>query len=274
MKMISVILASVLAFFSSTYVELIGIRQSGEPGTGGPKKYFTLSFDDGITQDYELMKICRKYNYHGITFNINTGLCGANWDWVGGAIGSPSTTHIRLTKDEIKNGAYDGFDLAVHTLTHPSMKKFDSNPLGLWREVQKDAFNIYRWTGTMPVGMAWPGGDTEYTETTMEYVRKYTTIRYARAVTSTYNFSIPTEFLKWQPTCSITDEKVLELAKQFLEADCSEDMLFYVWGHAYELEAFDKYPVVEELIRMMSESEDVVCVSNTEFYNMFGEKAQ
>ncbi len=236
---------------------------------GTPKKYFTLSFDDGITQDLRIMDICKKYGLTGCTFNINTGLCGANWDWVGEAIGAPGTTHLRFTKEELINGVYDGFDVAVHTLNHPSMKAYDSNIPKLKKEINSDARNIYMYTGTYPLGMAWPGGDTEYTDKTIALVEKYTDMGFARAVTSSYDFRLPEYFLKWQPTCSIIDENVLKYAEDFLAADCTEDMIFYVWGHGYELDAFDKYDTLEQLIKMMSESDDVVCVSNSEFYLLF-----
>ena len=43
------------------------------------KKYLTMSFDDGTTQDARLAEILRKYNLTA-TFNINTGLLGAETD--------------------------------------------------------------------------------------------------------------------------------------------------------------------------------------------------
>ena len=40
---------------------------------GTPKKYFTISFDDGITQDERIIEIYKKYNFKGGTFFIDTG---------------------------------------------------------------------------------------------------------------------------------------------------------------------------------------------------------
>ncbi|MCQ2475509.1 MAG: polysaccharide deacetylase family protein [Clostridia bacterium] len=261
MKGLSIFFAALIAFFINSFVKLP--EEPSVQTTG--KKYFTLSFDDGITQDYKIMEICRKHNFKGITFNINSGLCGKNWDWVGDAIGKPGTAHQRLTKKEIKSGAYDGFDIAVHGCKHSSLKNYDNDPLGLWFEIEKDALNIKAMTGNYPVGMAYAGGDTEYTEESIENLRKYTTIKYARCTTSTYGFDFPTDYLKWQPTCGILDPNLFELAEKFLEDD-GENKLFYVWGHGYELDAFEKYDELEKLIEMMNEAEDVVCVSNTDFY--------
>lgn len=264
----------VMTFIMTTFSLLCGHPKTAElpdelKRDGTPKKYFTLSFDDGITQDLRIMEICRKYGFTGITFNINSGLCGANWDWVGEAIGAPGTPHQRFTKKELMGGVYDGFDVAVHTLNHPSMKAYDDNLAKLKKEINADARNIYRYTGIYPLGMAWPGGDTEYTDKTIELVAKHTDMGFARAVTSTYDFRLPEYFLKWQPTCSVIDRDVLKYAEDFLNAECTEDMLFYVWGHGYELDAFDKYDTLEQLIKKMTEDENVVCVSNSEFCLLF-----
>lgn len=104
---------------------------------------------------------------------------------------------------------------------------------------------------------------------TMELVCRYTTVHFARATTPTYAFDMPEYFMNWQPTCSITDEHVLEMAQSFINADCNENMIFYVWGHGYELDAYNKYETLEKLIKMMAEDENIVCVSNSQFYQIF-----
>lgn len=239
-----------------------------------PRKYFTVSFDDGITQDLKIMEICRKYGFDDCTFNINTGLCGANWDWVGEAIGDPSIPHQRFTKEELKSGVYNGFDIAVHTLDHPSMKSFDKNPLGLMNQINTDAANIYRYTGTYPLGMAWPGGDTEYTDRTVDLVAKYTKMGFARAVTPSYDFRLPEYFLKWHPTCSISDARSLELTKEFINADCDEDMVLYLWCHGYEFELDNGsgYEKFEEILKLITSADDIATVTNSEFYLLFADQ--
>ena len=241
------------------------------PNDGKPKKFFTLSFDDGITQDLRVIEILKKYDVKCISFNINTGLYGANWDWVGPAIGDPSIPHQRFTKEELETGIYDGYEVLVHTLNHPSLKNYDRSAAKIKKEVGRDAENIEKLTGVRPVGMAWPGGDTEYTDKTIELVLENTDIRFARGTTSTYNFELPEYFMKWMPTCSAIDPKCLTLAQEFIDAECTEDMLFYVWGHAYELDLNNGhgYETFEQLVKMMSEAEDVYLVTNTEFYLIY-----
>ena len=237
-----------------------------------PKKYFTLSIDDGVTQDLKIIEILKKYNMYGCTFNINTGLYGANWKWVGEHLKRPDVTHLRFTEEELRSGIYDGFDVAVHTLTHPSLYRFDNDPEGIKREICGDADNIFSITGTKPIGMAWPGGDTEYTDKTIEMVLEHTPVRYARATTPTNDFRMPEYFMKWLPTCSFSNANCLNLAKQFAEAKANENMLFYGWGHGYELDFYYSYDKFEELVKLMTNSEDIICVTNTEFYHLFKDK--
>ncbi len=232
-------------------------------------KYFTICFDDGITQDLKIMEIFRKYGFSSCTFFINTGLCGANWYWVGGMFDRPDVTHIRFTRKELESGVYDGFDVAVHTLTHPSLKSYDSRRWVIRDEVENDAENIYRITGVFPVGMAWPCSDNDVTETTKKIVYEDTSIRFARGITATHSFALPEEFLMWEPTCSIVDDDLMAYAQSFIETECTEDMLFFVWGHGYELDVHDAYGRLEELIKMMTEADDIVCVTTTEFYQLF-----
>lgn len=236
---------------------------------GTPKKYFTLSFDDGITQDLRIIEILKKYNAYCATFNINTGLYGANWAWVGQQFNRPDVPHLRFTEKELKTGIYDGFEVAVHTLNHPSLKIYDNNKTALKKEVYNDAVNIFKITGVMPIGMAWPGGDAEYTRTTIEKVVELTHIRYGRGTTRTGKFSLPTEFMQWMPTCSLSDGDCISLAQKFIDAECTEDMLFYVWCHGYEFDLFNTWDRLEQLVQMITADDSIVLVTNAEFYQLF-----
>ena len=169
-----------------------------------------MSFDDATQQDLRVIQILKKYGVNKATFFINTGLCGADWSsWVG-------VSHVRFTMDELKTGIYDGYDLESHTLEHPSMKTYDNNPNEVKRQVNTDALNIFNLTGIYPAGMAWPGGTGDQTQTTRKLVYENTNLRFARG-TSFQNsiktrFKLPTEFLLWEPTCSMSNSGCLTLA--------------------------------------------------------------
>lgn len=234
-----------------------------------PKKYFTMSFDDGITQDLRIIEILKKYNVDCCTFMVNTGLYGANWEWVGQLLGRPDVTHLRFTEEELRTGIYDGFDVQCHTRTHPSLKTYDDDPEMIRYEVQGNADDLYDITGIKPVGLAWPGGDAECTEKTVELVLENTDIRYARGIGNTYTYKLPDNFMIWQPTCGVTDQNLLTYTQSFIGAEATEDMLFYVWGHGYELDWADYYDEFESMIRMISRTNDIILVTNTEFYELY-----
>lgn len=242
---------------------------SGIVRDGTPKKYFTLAFDDGITQDLQIIELLKKYDMDCCTFYINSGLTGANWTWVADMIGRP-VTHQRFTTEELLSGIYDGFDIEVHTLTHLSLSTQSKRTVQ--REVQKDAATLTEWFGVQPVGMAWPGGDGQYTNANVKVILEKTDIRFARGTTSTYGFALPSYFMTWYPTVSIVENNVLTLAQQFIDTECTEDMLFYVWGHGYELDGFSKWETLDQLLSMMSDaanSGEVILVTQAEFYQLF-----
>ena len=58
------------------------------------------------------------------------------------------------------------------------------------------------------------GADGAVTASVIEFLDT-TTVRFARACGSTYDFSIPQSFMNWWPTCSVCDERAIELARQF-----------------------------------------------------------
>jgi len=235
-----------------------------------PKKYFTMSFDDGITQDKRIIEILKKYDVDCCTFMVNTeGLYGVDWGAaVSAMIGKP-VDHLRFTEEELRSGIYDGFDVQCHTRNHPSLKAYDNDVEILKNEVQGNADDLADIFGYKPIGMAWPGGDNEYTEKTIELVLKNTDIRYARGINSTYTYNLPEQFMTWQPTCPVTDAHLLTYTQNFINAEPTEDMLFYVWGHGYELQGFDLYDEFERMIKMISRRDDIILVTNTEFYELY-----
>ncbi len=244
---------------------------SGIVRDGTPKKYFTIRMDDGITQDARTMEILKKYNADCCTFYVNSGLLGVSWAWVGQQFNRPDIPHLRYTRKELQSGIYDGFDVGVHTQTHPSLKNL--NDAQVTQEVEGDRKSLSRLLGYTPVGMAWPGGDTEWNDHNIDTILATTNIRFGSCTTSTHSFALPEYFMKWYPTCSFSEANVMALAQQFIDAEPTEDMLFYVWCHGYELDLYYTWDKFDELIRMITEAaaedDSIVLVTNSEFYQLF-----
>lgn len=225
------------------------------------KKYLTMSFDDGTTQDARLAEFLRKYNLTA-TFNINTGLLGAETDLFPLGI---NARHLRLSESDIRDGLYDGFELAVHTLGHPLLTSLSDEEVK--RQIELDRKNIERLTKTSPKGMAYPGGGSDSFDERIIKIAKSVGIKYARTGLTNGTFSPPADFMKWQATCRITDEDLMTLAKSFAE---QKGGIFFVWGHSYELDAEGLWERFEDFCRFMSGSSDVISVTNGEIFNIFG----
>ncbi len=236
------------------------------------KKYFTMSFDDGITQDSKIIEILKKYNMP-CTFNINTGLYGVRWDWVATAVGKPGLLHQRFTKAQIQSGIYDGFDVEVHTLNHPSLAKYTKSQI--INEVGKDAQNIENLTGVKPVGMAYPGGTEDDTsDFVIRTILENTDVRFARMAVNQSNpgkFALPEYWMKWYPSCSASNTAYFKsLVKKLIRTTPTDhDLLLYAWGHGYEFDQLENWDKFEEVIKLISEADDIICVTNAEFYELF-----
>lgn len=243
---------------------------------GTPKKYFTIRFDDGITQDKRIIEILKKYDAYCCTFYVNTGMYGVNWPQVGQQLGRPDVSHLRYTKQEFQSGIYDGFDVECHSLNHKAMNKLTEKEITY--EVVEDMQNVEELFGYKPVGLAWPGGDKSINEQVIEAVVANTDIRYGSCTARNENkgltpYSLPKYWMTWYPTCSVNDSDAMYLLRKFIAKDCKEDMLFFMWGHGYELDVANSWDQFEQYIKMITEAaavdDSIVLVTNAEFYQLF-----
>ena len=225
------------------------------------KKYFTLSYDDGVMQDKRLVEIFNRYNLK-CTFNVNSGFFGTSntLERVGKQI-----AHNKLTEEEAKK-VYAGHEISTHSVTHPDLTKL--NRWQVRRQIVDDMQKLSDLAGYAVTGHAYPGG--AYDTRTAGLLKKYG-IRYARTVDSTGNFNPPEDPLMWHPTCHHGDEKVFALLEEFINATPTDgDLLFYMWGHSYEFD-YDtwgnNWEHIEKVCQMIANKEDIVYCTNLEFLN-------
>lgn len=250
--------------------EAVTVPDTTEGERVAGKKYFTLSFDDGVTQDEKFIELLKSFGLYSCTFNVNTGLMGQTENI---NIYDCLVTHNRIAVNTVRKGVYSGFEVAVHGYSHPYLDKCTDEKV--IEEITKDADNIARYTKITPVGMAYPGGNF-YTEHTIDVILQNTGIRYARTVTSTYSFELPARFMEWNPTIQASDERLMELAQAFIDAEPAEGevLLFYVWGHTFEFD-IDHYTTWRELgefLTLMSGRDDIEYVTNGEFYGLYKDR--
>lgn len=213
----------------------------------------TLSYDDGTVFDREMISILNKYGIK-CTFNLNSNLLGRD----------------RYVSREEVNSLYKGHEIAVHTFTHPHLQSLSSGGVAL--QIIKDRELLESITGRIVKGMAYPFGlpDPGIIDTV-----KACGINYARVVSGTYDFSLPKDFMKWNPTCHHSDEKMDDLIEKFFEEDDLErpwrntPKVFYIWGHSYNFQNnFDK---LEDLCKKLAGKDTVWYATNGEIFEYINE---
>ncbi len=225
----------------------------------GKRKAFTLSYDDGITQDKRLIELLNKYGVKA-TFNLNSGLFGQS-----GAVsaGKKEVSHIKLREEEIAV-LYKGHEMAAHGQYHKCMAGMDI--AGCVEEILESRKALERIEGRPVTGFAYAFG--AYDEVVLKALEA-AGIAYARTIDATHKLEIPQNFLIWNPTCHHDDEKIFELADEFLSDEFGSSLitpskLFYVWGHSYEFDQCDNWGHMEEFISKMAGHDDVWYATNGE----------
>ena len=228
------------------------------------RKAFTLSFDDGVLQDKKLIKILDKYNAK-CTFNINYGRLGLISKTTN--IDLPIVDYSVVKKDELKQ-VYKNHEVGGHGLNHPHLIDLSLDEIKY--EINEDKKCLEELIGNKINIFAYPYG--EYNGEIINVLKDAGYIG-ARTVNSTYSFDVPKDFLELNPTCHYNDSRLIDLAKEFVEKDNNEYSLFYVWGHSYELDQYNNYEVIENLLSFLSKyKDDIWFATNSEIIDEISKK--
>lgn len=221
------------------------------------RKAVTLSYDDGTPDDKRLVEIIDKYGIK-CTFNINSELfpevCGKGY---------------RLPKDEVYELlATSCHEVAVHGAKHLCLTEVDKAMAT--RDVIADRENLEKIFDRMVQGMAYANGATS---DDVVQILKDCGIHYARTTVSTEKFDVPTDWLRMPTTCHHKNPRLMELAKQFVEAGehwyhwANRAMLFSLWGHSVEFSQDDNWHILEEFCSYVGNREDIWYATNGEVYD-------
>lgn len=226
----------------------------------GKMKALTFSYDDGVTQDIRLIELFNKYGIKG-TFNLNSELLGKP-----GALERDGVKidHTKVKPEDVKH-IYAGHEVAVHTLTHPSLPKSDDAEV--IRQVEEDRLNLSELCGYEVLGMAYPGGGVNCDDRVAAIIKNNTPIKYARTITVTKSFEPYPDLYQYKGTVyhHIHFDEMFELGRQFLELKTDTPKTFYIWGHAYEFDIFpERWAKMEEFCKMMSGHDDIFYGTNLE----------
>ena len=219
----------------------------------GKNKILTFGFDDCEIYDRRLCDLFRKYGMKATFFLISNQLSfQCDFHRYG-----EDTVVERVSPGELKE-TYAGMEVASHTADHSCpADDLESTVVQSCRELS----NL---CGYRVDGLAYPGG--HYEQAHIEKLGQLG-ISYARTVDCTYDFSLPVRLLAWDPTCKYDDGEIGKLADQFLSYDGDEPILFYIYGHSYELTRKDAgcgWADFEKLLSKLSGREDVWYATNRE----------
>ena len=223
----------------------------------GKKKAVTFSFDDGVTQDIRLVEILNKYGLKG-TFNLNSGLLGLPGhlyrDW-------GEVNHTKIKASEVKT-VYAGHEVAVHSLTHPTLVGLDEETI--IRQVEEDRKALEELCGYPIVGMAYPNGPND--DRVAAIIANNSPIKYSRTTTSTHSFKVQKEnLLRYNPTVYYIEDCLEELVDKFLASESEKDQLLYIWGHSYEMDAkLISWEKFEEICQKLANRDDIFYGTNKE----------
>ena len=224
----------------------------------GKAKALTLSYDDGVEQDIRLIQIMNQNGLKG-TFNLNSGVY-ADED----KVYEPGYIYRRMTKQQVTEVyGKSGQEVAVHSLTHPFLEQLPIDRCTY--EITKDRENLENQFHTMVRGMAYPFGT--YSDEVVESL-KSAGIAYARTVISTEDFRLPADWLRLTATCHHRNEKLMQLAHQFVEDTPNRTpWLFYLWGHSYEFDEQNNWDIIEGFAEYIGDKDDIWYATNIEIYN-------
>ena len=254
MKVIISVFALLLSISTAEAQTDTAIAQSGYPiemlFPQGKTKALILSYDDGRTEDRQLVKLMNQYGLKG-TFHLNSNKLGTNG---------------YLTKAEIKQ-LFAGHEVSVHSANHPGLTILSK--IDVVYEVVEDRKELERLMEYPVRGMAYPFGNTN------DFVVETITglgIEYARTVEDTYTFNIPENFLKWHPTVHQfakafwepnnpeSDKKELARFYQLIDdfKSTKELSLLDIWGHSWEMaNNQNKWDETEKFFKLLANNSDI-----------------
>ena len=204
-----------------------------------------LSFDDGTVYDLRFTKLLNKYGLSA-TLNLNSELSDFVWYY-----GERPIERLDLSK--VKD-AYDGHEVASHSLTHPYFSSLTKDEA--IRQVRDDIKNLEAIFGVREIGFAFPFHDQteENIVTVRDYAKpfyiRYSCLDYSGKHTDRYHIHINALY---------DDESIYERLEEFSRGE--EDSLFVIAGHSYEFEMKDDWEKIEKLLSYLKKNENITVMT-------------
>ena len=225
----------------------------------GKNKAITFSFDDGVLQDVRTVEILNRYGLKS-TFNLTSGLLGVNMQLhIGNNV---YVDHNKVLPAQVKD-VYAGHEVAVHTVKHPNLTTLSEEEIV--EQVEGDRETLSELCGYPVVGMAYPCGGVNNDDRVADVLRRRTPIRYSRTITSTHNFDLQENLLRFNPTVYWVESCLEEIVDEFLALKTDKPQLLYIWGHSYEADGFAiNWERFEKICAKLAKKSDIFYGTNKE----------
>ncbi len=223
-------------------------------------KAVTFSYDDGTTQDIQLIELLNKYGLKA-TFNINSELLNKSGRLVRGG---KSISHYKVWREDLRD-IYKDHEVAVHTLTHPNLTQIEDKD-EIIRQIEQDRISLSSLVGYEVVGMAYPCGGVNNDDRVADIIKSCTGVKYARTISDNKSTRVQNNLYRFNPTFYHLDfEEMTAFAKEFIESTPTEKQILYIWGHSFEME-YDSanWVKLEEFFKTVSGKEDIFYGTNRE----------
>jgi len=225
------------------------------------KKAVTVSFDDGTEYDIRVIDCLNKSGMKG-TFFLNGGnFSGREIIHEDKVIGAAEAKNLYIPS---------GHEVGSHSLTHPYLALLPHGACSY--EFMKDREVLESLFGQIIRGMAYPMNS--YNDNVCQIARDCG-YAYGRTVVSSYGFSQPEDWYKWEITCRFHDNKLFELCESFLELDsCWDSNIFYVFAHANEFEHNGTWNILETFCNRIGNRDDIWYATNIEICDYLKDASQ
>ena len=197
-------------------------------------KIVSLSFDDGTVYDLRFIELLNKYNLKA-TLNLNSGLKDFVWYY-----GDHPIERLDLVAHK---SAYDGHEVAAHSLTHPYFSSLTEGEVV--RQVKEDVENLSRIFAYRVEGFAFPFHDQ--TEENIATVKENVDLSYIRYSYLDHS-GVHLDRYHIHINALYDDEDIYERLEEFKADDSPENGLFVIAGHAYEFEVKNDWEKIEKLL--------------------------
>lgn len=221
----------------------------------GKRIAVTFSFDDGHTHDRRIVEAFNQWGLKG-TFNLNSGKLGR------AGRPTPDGPRAYLDASEIAE-LFRGHEVAIHTVTHPSLHLLDPSQIAL--EVLEDRRALEDLVGYPVRGMAYPFG--AYDERVIGILKSLGVV-YSRTTKNAAPCFPAEEPLAWATTAHqyASEPSVVERFEQLYANERYSDV-FFVWGHGFEFHDRDDWAGLERICKPLSGREGVWYCTNIELFD-------